>query len=431
MLTTADPVTAAVDPARAAIVPHVASPSQSDAIRARPESLLVLAGPGAGKTYCLTERIGFLIECLSIDPARICAFTFTNKAAGEIAHRLEARLGDAAARIKRGTMHAFCTSLLRELGAHVLLHPGFGIADEEYQLNVLRRLEGPRRWHRNTLTRFSAHRLRGDLLLRNDAVLLAEYERFLTMRRLVDFDMLVIKAAELLEQAGVGAGVRARWEVVLVDEFQDLSPAQYRVIRALARDHKHVFAVGDDDQSIYSWAGADPAVFESFVFDFTPRRVHLEDNRRCPREVFALARKLVSVNTPIFADRIAPKANRESPFPVVAISFETDDIEVAWLIDDIRHDRLQHGHAWGAVALLYRKHEIGNRIEAAFLSAGIPCRLASGRARRRRSRGRTRDRGIAGDCQAGRRSVSRCLFCRHPAPPVIRRGPRPGKCRAP
>ena len=92
----------------------VPSPSQREAIEAEPRSLLVLAGPGAGKTFCLTERIRFLIECHGFDPARICAFTFTNKAAGEIAHRLEARLGAAADRITRGTIHAFCASLLRD-----------------------------------------------------------------------------------------------------------------------------------------------------------------------------------------------------------------------------------------------------------------------------------------------------------------------------
>ena len=86
--------------------------------------MLVLAGPGAGKTYCLIERIRFLVEQQGVDPARICAFTFTNKAAGEITHRLEARLGVAAEKIKRGTIHAFCAELLRELGAEVLLEPG-------------------------------------------------------------------------------------------------------------------------------------------------------------------------------------------------------------------------------------------------------------------------------------------------------------------
>jgi superfamily I DNA/RNA helicase/DNA polymerase III epsilon subunit-like protein len=374
-------LTKSIAPTLATLGPHVPSPSQRDAIEAGPGPLLVLAGPGAGKTYCLIERIRFLIEHLGFDPARICAFTFTNKAAGEIAHRLETRIGAAAATVKRGTIHAFCAELLREFGSHVLLDPGFGIADEEYQLNALRRIEGSRRWHSNTLNRFSAHRFRGDPLLKNDGVLFGKYEQFLATRRLVDFDALVIKAAELLERSDDGAAVRSRWDVILVDEFQDLNPVQYRVIRALARDHRHVFAVGDDEQSIYSWAGADPAVFKSFVTDFgLTTKIHLQENRRCPREAFALARRLITVNTPIFADRLSPRADRDSVFPVVAMDFATDADEVAWIIDDIRRDRAAHGHDWGDVALLYRKHDIGDGLEAAFLNAGIPCRLAHGRA---------------------------------------------------
>src|SRR5262249_53519060 len=112
----------------------VPSPTQRLAIEADPHALLVLAGPGAGKPFCLTERIRFPIEHHQFDPARICAFTFTNKAAGEIAHRLESRLGDAAHHITRGTIHAFCAALLREGSAQVGLAPGFGIADEDYQL---------------------------------------------------------------------------------------------------------------------------------------------------------------------------------------------------------------------------------------------------------------------------------------------------------
>ncbi len=358
------------------------SPSQRMAIEAGVRALLVLAGPGAGKTFCLIERVRHLIEHHGIAPARICAFTFTNKAAGEITNRLESRLGGAAEKIKRGTIHAFCAELLRELGTEVLLEPGFGIADEEYQLSVLRRIEGPRKWHRSVLTRFSAHRFRGDPLLHNDIVLFHQYERFLTDRKLVDFDTLVIKAAELLETDSAAAeSIRSRWDVVLVDEFQDLNPVQYRVIAALAKKHRHVFAVGDDEQSIYSWAGADPKVFKSFVGDFAIAKiVHLEENRRCPRDVFALARKLMLANTPIFADRVIPRADNASEFPIQTLNFQTDAEEETWMVEDIRADREAHGHRWGDVALLYRKHDIGNRLETAFLNAGIPCRLAQGRA---------------------------------------------------
>ncbi|CAN5917601.1 hypothetical protein BH11GEM1_BH11GEM1_36360 [soil metagenome] len=358
------------------------SSSQRRAIEAEPHALLVLAGPGAGKTFCLIERIRFLIQQHGFDPARICAFTFTNKAAGEISHRLESRLGAAAERIKRGTIHAFCAELLRELGAAVLLESGFGIADEAYQLDVLRRIEGPRKWHRNVLTRFSAYRFRDTPLQHDDLILFHKYERYLADRKLVDFDTLVIKAAELIERDSAAADeIRARWDVVLVDEFQDLNPVQYRVVKALAKQHRHVFAVGDDEQSIYSWAGADPKVFKEFVKDFEIATVvHLEENRRCPDDVFALARKLMLANTPIFADRIIPRADRKSTFPIRTLSFENDDAEKRWMVEDIRRDHEQNGHRWGDVALLYRKHSIGERLETAFLNAGIPCKLAQGRA---------------------------------------------------
>ena len=361
--------------------PIVPSPSQRAAIEAGVGTLLVLAGPGAGKTFCLIERIRYLIEHHHVDPARICAFTFTNKAAGEIEHRLEARLGAPAGKIARGTIHAFCAELLRKHGALVGLDAGFGIADDDYQRAVLRRIEGFRRWHRNTLSRFSAYRFRGDSMFHDDMVLFDKYERYLADRNVVDFDMLVIKAAELLERADDSKAIRGQWDVILVDEFQDLNPVQYRVIKALAHDHRHVFGVGDDEQSIYSWAGADPTVFLSFLNDFQlPDKVHLEENRRCPHDVFALARSLVALNTPIFANRIAPRADRASTFPVEAVGFATDDAESKWLMDDIRRDRESHGLAWGDFALLYRKHEIGEHLEAAFLNAGIPCRLAQGRA---------------------------------------------------
>jgi superfamily I DNA/RNA helicase len=374
-------VTTSVDRGSFAPPARTASESQRAAIKGPAGPLLVLAGPGAGKTYCLIERVRHLVQELRVDPARICAFTFTNKAAGEIAHRLESTLGAAAASIKRGTIHAFCAELLRELGAQVLLEPGFGIADEEYQLSVLRRIEGHRRWHTSTLNRFSAHRFRGDPLLHDDAVLFARYERFLATRKVVDFDTLVIKAAELLERDEEGRTVRGRWDVVLVDEFQDLNPVQYRIVKALAKDHRHVFAVGDDEQSIYSWAGADPAVFRRFLNDFgLASAICLEENRRCPRDVFELARRLVTLNTTAVVKTVEPKANRVSPFPVDVETFDDDDKECAWLVSDLARDHEQFRHDWGDVALLYRTHDIGHVLEAALLNAGIPCRLALGRA---------------------------------------------------
>jgi superfamily I DNA/RNA helicase/DNA polymerase III epsilon subunit-like protein len=353
------------------------------AIEAAGGPVLVLAGPGAGKTYCLIERIRFLVEKCGIDPRRICAFTFTNRAAGEIASRLERFLGPDAQHIKRGTIHAFCAELLREHSEHAGLQPGFGIADEDYQLSVLQRIGVPRKWQQRTLRAFMSHRFVGDYAIDDrDGDRFAAYSGFLAKRNLVDFDMLVLKAADLLRIDSVAAAIRARWDSVLVDEFQDLTSVQYSVIRGLATEHRSIFAVGDDEQSIYSWAGATPKVFTDFLNDFgiVKPTTELAENRRCPREVVDVARRLVNHNTPIFAHRSHAESDRDSPFPVSAYRFATGEEELGWVIGDIRRDRGTHRLRWGDYALLYRTNDLGNSAEAQFLTAGVPCRMAHGRA---------------------------------------------------
>jgi DNA helicase II / ATP-dependent DNA helicase PcrA len=363
------------------VAAHVPSASQRAAIEAAAGPALVLAGPGAGKTFCLIERIGFLVERLGVEPARICAFTFTNKAAGEIASRLSHRLGGAAEQVKRGTLHAFCAELLREFGEHAGLEPGFGIADEDYQRAILRRLQVPPRWHGSVLGAFALHRFRGEAIGTRYQEYFERYLSYVRQRNVLDFDMLILETAALLGTERIAAEVRRRWDCVLVDEFQDLNPVQYGIVRALAGEHRLVFAVGDDEQSIYSWAGADPKVFRDFINQFaiaTPLR--LDDNFRCPRGAYSLARRLIDVNTPMFGDRRAPEARHESLFEVETLSFADENAEIAWVIEDLISDRAAHGLEWGDYALLYRTHAIGDAIEGAFVSAGIPCRLAQGRA---------------------------------------------------
>jgi len=196
-----------------------------------------------------------------------------------------------------------------------------------------------------------------------------------------DFDMLLLRTADLLADRHIVARIRARWDCVLVDEFQDLNPVQYGVILSIGREHGHIFAVGDDEQSIYSWAGADPRVFVHFLNDFgltTP--IHLRENRRCPREIVALARRLLAVNTPLFANRKDQQVGRDAPGCVIARTFPTDDDEIAWVVEDLLRDRMKHALPWGEYALLYRTHQIGDAAEAGLLAAGLPCRLAHGRA---------------------------------------------------
>jgi superfamily I DNA/RNA helicase/DNA polymerase III epsilon subunit-like protein len=363
------------------VAPHPASEPQRLAIEAPPGPLLVLAGPGAGKTFCLTERIRFLIERLGIAPERICAFTFTNKAAGEIAVRLERALGERAARLKTGTMHSYCAELLREMGSRVGIPRGFGIADEHEQRAMLRRVTMRKRFQTRVLTAWTQHRFLGHPLRPRDAELLARYDEMLARRERIDFDMLLLKAAELLTDPDTAQRIGSRWDCVLVDEFQDLNQVQYGIIRELARHHRHVFAVGDDEQSIYSWAGADPKVFREYANDFgISQPIHLRHNHRCPAQVMDRASRLIALNTPIFDAPRERRTKRTSAFEVQAFTFATDEAEIAWVIDDIHRDARTHALRWGDFALLYRKHEIGDAVEAGFLNACLPCRLAQGRA---------------------------------------------------
>jgi len=356
--------------------------SQRAAIEADLGPALVLAGPGAGKTFCLIERIRFLIEQKRVDPARICAFTFTNKAAEEIGSRLD-DLGSHAQLVKRGTIHAFCADVLRAHGHHVGLERGFGIADENYQRAVLGRLGQPARFHGRILGEFSLHRLKDFDLSDRDARTYAEYVKRLERRNMADFDMLVVKAARLLQTVpDVAAAVRARWDVILVDEFQDLNARQYEVVRELAREHRNVFAVGDDEQSIFSWTGADLTLFGALVNDFgITAPFTLRDNHRVPRQVFDLATKLVKKNPPeLWSKKEEIVAVRDSDWPVRTLHFGDEHAEAEWLLTDILSDREAGRLPWGEYAVLYRRHDIGAALEGELVTRGIPCRLAHGRA---------------------------------------------------
>jgi superfamily I DNA/RNA helicase len=360
------------------------SPSacQTQAIEAPLGPVLVLAGPGAGKTFCLTERIRFLVEQKGFDPARICAVTFTNKAAQEIAERLETSLGERAAAVKGGTLHALCAEILREHGERVGVRRGFGIADEEYQKDVLRRLgvwrDKRRGW---LLTRFGLFRARDVELTPDDLSLFNRYRSFLEQRNLVDFDDLVGHTANLLEaHEDIADRVAARWDYVLVDEFQDLNPRQYAVVSRLAAGHRNLFVVGDDEQSVYSWTGADPRVLRQFANDFRlDANVVLDENRRTARQIFAAARLLLRHNPSLFEEKTL-RAERESEYPVSVWGFGDEHAEARWVLADLVADQRASGLPWGEYGLLYRRHEIGETLESELLRAGIPCRMATGRA---------------------------------------------------
>lgn len=353
-------------------------PRQRLAIEAPLGPVLVVAGPGAGKTFCLIARIGYLIRTQGFRPERICAVTFTNKAAEEIAHRLRHTLGEEADEITRGTLHSLCIGLLREQPEAVGLRAGFGVADEEYQRRVLGRLGVFRRRHGQLLTLFGRRRLQGYTLTDGDERLFRQYQAYLRRRNVLDFDDIIVLTRELLaSREDVADAIAARWDYILVDEFQDLNQEQYEIVKRLAQSHRNIFAVGDDEQSIYSWAGADPRVLVRSREDFRiDEPIVLDRNCRCSQRIFEVARRALAGNPTLFDKDLV--AERPAQFDVVAVAFPNEEAEARWIVQDIQADQEAHGLGWGDYGILYRKHEVGYYLESRLIAAGIPCRLARG-----------------------------------------------------
>ena len=339
---------------------------QRRAIEAPLGPVLVVAGPGAGKTFCLISRIQHVIAH-GVDPNRICAVTFTNRAAEEIADRLRAALGDRAAAITRGTIHALCLGLLREFPEAVGLQRGFGVADEQYQDVILHRLRVPQERRSGMLSRFGRHRFQQYALAPDEARLYREYVSWLEHRNMVDFDDLIVKAESLLRQA-VAEEVPARWDYLLVDEFQDVNAVQYDFLKRLAAPHGNFYAVGDDEQSIFAWTGADPMVLERFRRDYEVEPVILDKNCRCARQIFETARRVLAHNPRLFDKQLT--SDIESPHEVGVQVFKDEYEEAKWLIADLG--------TTADAAILYRKHSVGRYLEGQLLRANIRCRLARG-----------------------------------------------------
>ncbi len=358
--------------------PLVPLPQQRLAIEAALGPTLVVAGPGAGKTFCLIARIEHVIAALGVDPKRICAVTFTNRAAEEIALRLEHTIGARADAVHRGTIHALCLGLLREYAAAAGLRKGFGVAADDYQKIILRRLRVPEDRRGQLLTLFGRHRFQNYRLTANDQRLYTEYCAWLAHRNMVDFDQLIVKAEALMRAPGdIGDTIAGRWDYLLVDEFQDVNAVQYDFLKRLAAPRGNFFAVGDDEQSIFTWTGADPMVLERFRRDYDAPPIILDKNCRCSRQIFETARKVLAQNPSIFHKELT--AEHESPHEVCAHAFRDEEEEASWLLEDLCTDRATADLGWGDYAILYRKHRLGEYLEGRLLRAGIPCRLARGR----------------------------------------------------
>ena len=245
---------------------------QKSAVTRPRQPVLVIAGPGTGKTRTLIARILYQIENLQINPGQILALTFSNKAAGEIKNRLEKILKSNAEKIKVCTFHSFCLDILRKNYEEAGLVKTFSVCDGDYQKRLLKQLmisrvrENIDRKINGILLAFSNHMLKGKTLPVFSAAIFNDYTRHLHKHNLIDYDQVLLKTLTLLNtNSDILDQYRFLNQAILIDEFQDTDPIQYQIIKLLAEKHGNIFVVADDDQSIYAWRGASPANILSLI----------------------------------------------------------------------------------------------------------------------------------------------------------------------
>ena len=357
--------------------------------------LLVLAGAGSGKTRVIVHRIAHLVRAGGVAPWQVLAVTFTNKAAGEMRERLEALLGPEAREAWVQTFHAFGARFLRREAAAAGLPQAFAIYDDDDQRALLRRLLaemglgddgrlGPRdvqgridRWknlgQRPSDVRLDAYDAEGEQSLE----VWRRYERALARAGAVDFGDLLLRPAQLLDG---DPGLRDRWQRrfrhLLVDEFQDTNPAQYRLLRLLAGRGASVCVVGDDDQAIYRWRGADVANILDFDRDFPGTRVvKLEQNYRSTGNVLAAAHAVISRASRRREKRLWTEREKGAPLRLLVAQ---DEHEEAQRIAEQVEEERRRGTPGNEIAVLYRVNAQSRPVEAALRAARIPYAIVRG-----------------------------------------------------
>jgi DNA helicase-2/ATP-dependent DNA helicase PcrA len=366
---------------------------QRAAVAATQGATLVLAGAGSGKTRVLVHRVAWAINALGASPHNILAVTFTNKAAAEMRHRIEALLGVPGGAMWVGTFHGIAHRLLRLHHALAGLPPGFQILDSEDQQRLIKKtiraqeLDETRYVPRDVqyyINKLKDEGIRpGQVKAGNDpmqqmlAKLYADYEATCRRSGVVDFAELLLRAYELLrDNTSLMAHYRARFTHVLVDEFQDTNAIQYAWTRLIAGPEGSPFVVGDDDQSIYRWRGARVENLKQFTRDYPGAQLfRLEQNYRSTGNILGAANALISHNTGRLGKNLWTSGGKGESIRLYAAFNERDeaDFVVQRVIEWSRN-----GGARRDVAVLYRSNAQSRAFEEAFLTARIPYRVYGG-----------------------------------------------------
>ena len=360
--------------------------NQKEAVQKPREPVLLIAGPGTGKTRTIIARIVYSIEKYQIPPEKILALTFSNKAANELQTRLTNLLEDQAERIFCGTFHSFCLTVLRKNHELAGLDPFFTVCDDEYQTNLLteilkrRAIPDAAKKVKGILLAFSNYRLKDKPMPGFSASVFEEYSRHLQKHKLIDFDQVLTLTLELFEKyPDVLEQYRFLYQSILVDEFQDTDRVQYQIVKKLAEKHRNIFVVADDDQSIYSWRGANPENIRDFIRDFRiDKPLLLEQNYRSGQSIIDAAQLILEET-----DRIEPEKRIESvdqkEANLTALFFDQEGQEIEFIINKIKYWRDVEKIDYNEMAVLYPFHRIGEQLANYLLRERIPFQMAQGK----------------------------------------------------
>ena len=369
------------------------NPAQREAVTTTEGPLLVLAGAGTGKTRVITTRIAFLLW-KGVAPANILAVTFTNKAAGEMRGRLSRLAGEQAKQLTVGTFHSFCLRLLKEHGHVIGLARRFTICDASDQLSAVKSALRELRVHETTLQpsavlariSLAKNRLQTAESLLEQAETGPEqlvgsvwqrYREQLSRQRTLDFDDLLLEAVRLLrEHEAVREHYRRRYRYVLVDEYQDTNHPQYELVRLIGEEHRNVCVVGDDDQSIYGWRGADIRKILGFHHDFPGAKiVRLQTNYRSTREILEAANALIRHNASRHDKQLESAHGPGAPLRLLRLKDETSE---AQLVASEIQKRVGEGTRPADFAVLCRTQVQFRPLEAELRAAGLPYDVVGG-----------------------------------------------------
>jgi DNA helicase-2/ATP-dependent DNA helicase PcrA len=371
------------------------NPTQREAVEAIGGPLLILAGPGSGKTRVITHRIAYLIKVCGINPRRIMAVTFTNKAAREMEERLNRLVSSAAKELTLGTFHAICARFLRLDGRLIGVDSRYVIYDREDQLSLVKRalkeIElDPKQYvpsvilstisnAKSQITTPEAFKLRNTSHF--EEVVGRTYEKYqhlLEQNNALDFDDLLMKVVQLFNsQPEILKKYQQRYLHIMVDEFQDTNLVQYHLVKQLVGEYRNVCVVGDPDQSIYSWRSADLRNILSFEKDFPEARVVLlEQNYRSTKAILETASSIISTNKERKKTQLWTDNEQGELITIVETSNQQE--EAQYVVSEV--DRLLNR---GEIRLadcvvMYRTNAQSRAIEEAFIRYGTPYKLVAG-----------------------------------------------------